>query len=93
MKVNLSTRPSRQLAFPAGTIPLMMTIRPACGLPGDYERPMEGEALMRLLRQRTDLPGYILDGFERNVRSLADARLRGIELSENVLTDIGYFID
>jgi hypothetical protein len=71
----------------------MLSIRPACGLPGDYERPMDGEALMQLLRQRTDLPGYILEGFEKKLRSLSDASLRGIELSESVLTDIGYFIE
>jgi hypothetical protein len=56
MRVNLTTRPSRPSAARAGTVPLTLTIRPACGLPGDYERPMDGAALLRLLRQQTDLP-------------------------------------
>ena len=93
MRVNLSTRSSSRLTSRAGTIPLTLTIRPACGIPGDYELPFDGEALLRLLRRQTDLPGYILEGFERKVRTLTDARLMGVELDERVLTDIGYFID
>lgn len=74
-------------------MPLTLTIRPACGLPGDYERPMDGDALLRLLRQQTDLPGYTLEGFEKKLRVTYDARLLGVELSDRVLTEIGYFID
>jgi len=93
MRVNLSTRPSAHRVSRGGTNPLTLTIRPACGLPGDYECPIEGEALLRLLRQQTDLPGYVLEGFAMKLRTAADARLLGVELSETVLTDIGYFID
>jgi hypothetical protein len=50
-------------------------------------------ALLQLLRQRTDLPGYVLEGFEEKLRIPPGARLLGVELSESVLTDIGYFID
>ena len=92
MRVDLSTRPFHA-APRSGRIPLTLTIRPACGLPGDYERPMDGEALLQMLRQQTDLPGYVLDDFARRLRTAADARLRGVELSESVLTEIGYFID
>lgn len=93
MRVNLSTRPDDHSASQTGKMPLTLTIRPACGLPGDYERPMDGEALLRLLRQQTDLPGYILEGFEKKLRIANGARLQGVELSDRVLTDIGYFID
>jgi hypothetical protein len=54
---------------------------------------MDSGALLRLLRQQTDLPGYVLEGFERKLRVPLGARLLGVELSETVLTDIGYFID
>lgn len=74
-------------------MPLTLTIRPACGLPGDYELPMDGDALLRLLRQQTDLPGYILESFEKKLRIAYDARLQGVELSDRVLTEMGYFID
>jgi hypothetical protein len=54
---------------------------------------MDGAALLRLLRQQTDLPGYVLESFEAKLRTALDARLLGVELSESALTNIGYFID
>jgi hypothetical protein len=62
-------------------------------LPGDYEYPTDSAALLKLLRQQTDLPSHILQSFERNLHTPLGARLTGVELSERVLTDIGYFID
>jgi hypothetical protein len=93
MRVNLSIRPSRPSAPLAGTIPLTLTIRPACGVPGDYECSTDSATLLRLLRRQTDLPGYVLEGFEAKLHLPLGARLADVELSENVLTDIGYFID
>jgi hypothetical protein len=46
-----------------------------------------------LLRQQTDLPASVLQRFEQNMRAPLGARLLGVELSDSVLTDIGYFID
>lgn len=74
-------------------MPISLTIRPACGLPGDYEYPTDGTELMRMLRRETDLPAEVLSRFEKNMRALVCARLLGVELSDNVLKDIGYFID
>jgi hypothetical protein len=48
---------------------------------------------MRLLRQKTNLSGSVLEKFESKLYALSGARLLGVELSESVLTDIGYFID
>lgn len=93
MRVNLSTRPSLPSASRAGTVPLTLTIRPACRIPGDYECSITSAALLRVLRRQTDLPGYVLEGFEAKLRLPIGARLTGVELSESVLTDMGYFID
>jgi hypothetical protein len=93
MRVNLSTRSSGRFESVPGTIQLSLTIRPACGLPGDYEYPTDSTALLRLLRRQTDLPAPVLERFEENLRNPLGARLLGVELSERVLTDIGYFID
>ncbi len=76
-----------------GTIPLSLTIRPACGLPGDYEYPTDSAALLLMLRKQTDLPGYVLQSFEQDLHSSRGARLLGVDLSDSVLTKIGYFID
>ena len=89
--MNLITQSSGQQGI--GTIPLSLTLRPACGLPGDYEFPTDSSALIRLLRAQTDLPGTVIQRFEDDLRSCMCARLLGVELSDQVLTNIGYFID
>jgi hypothetical protein len=93
MRVNLITQPSDRPKPGAGTIPLSLTIRPACGLPGDYECPTDSAALLKLLHQQTDLPAHVLQRFEKNLHAPLGARLLGVELSDKVLTNIGYFID
>jgi hypothetical protein len=62
-------------------------------LPGDYECPTDSAALLRLLRRQTDLPAYVLQNFEKDLYTQLGARLLGVNLSDSVLTDIGYFID
>ncbi|MGA3035527.1 MAG: hypothetical protein ABSD70_19765 [Terracidiphilus sp.] len=93
MRVNLITQPTDRWKSRPGTIPLSLTIRPACGLPGDYECPTDSAALLQLLRQQTDLPSHVLERFEKSVRGSVSARLLGVELSDSALTKIGYFID
>ena len=93
MRVNLITRPAENQEAGPGTIPLSLTIRPACGLPGDYECPTDSAALLRLLRRQTDLPAFVLQNFEKDLATPLGARLLGVDLSDSVLTDIGYFID
>ena len=93
MRVNLITQTLGAPQAGAGTIPLSLTIKPACGLPGDYEFPTDSAALLRLLRQQTDLPATVLQRFEGEVSSSFRARLLGVELSDSVLTKIGYFVD
>jgi len=93
MRVNLITRPTDRSDSSAGTIPLYMTIKPACGLPGDFDCQTDSRALLRLLRRQTDLPAYTLERFEQSLHTPVGARLMGIELNDSVLTDIGYFID
>jgi hypothetical protein len=93
MRVNLITQPSDRSESSAGPVSLSLTVRPACGLPGDYEYPTDSMALLRLLRQQTDLSADVLQRFEKNLRDSRGARLMGVELSDSVLTAIGYFID
>jgi hypothetical protein len=93
MRVNLITQPLDCSESSPKTLPLSLTVRPACGLPGDYEFPTDSMALLRLLRQQTDLSADVLERFEKSFRGSRGARLMGVELSDRVLTDIGYFID
>ena len=93
MRVNLIAQTSDRPQSHPGTIPLSLTIRPACGLPGDYEYPTDSATLLLLLRQQTDLPATVLERFEKTLRAPLGARLLGVDLSDRILTNIGYFID
>ena len=93
MRVNLITKSSGPSKSVKGSIPLSLTIRPSCGVPGDYNFPTDSASLLRLLHRQTDLPSSVLRRFEGDIVSSMTARLLGVELSERVLTDIGYFVD
>jgi hypothetical protein len=93
MRVDLIIRYSKQARPAPGTLPIFLTIRPACGLPGDFEYPTDSRSLLRMLGQQTDLPDAVLRRFEENMHTILNARLLGVELSERVLTQIGYFVD
>jgi hypothetical protein len=93
MRVNLITRSSGPYRPGADTIALSLTIRPACGLSGDYEYPTDSAALLRMLNLKTDLPSSVLRRFQGEIYTSSDARLLGVELSDGVLTDMGYFVD
>ena len=93
MRVNLITQPSGRSQSAAGPIPLSLTIKPACGLPGDYQFPTDSASLLSLLRDETDLPAPVLERFAISLLAPIGARLLGVELSERVLRNIGYFID
>jgi hypothetical protein len=62
-------------------------------MPGDYEYLTDSSALLQLLHQRTDLPATVIQRFSAKLYAAQSARLLGVELSERVLTDIGYFVD
>ncbi len=93
MRVNLITQPSEHAGFIDGKLPISLMIRPACGLPGDYLFPTDSDSLMRLLRKETSLPETVLTRFQKNFGGALGSKLLGVELSDSVLTDIGYFVD
>ncbi len=93
MRVNLTATMSHQTRPSFGNVPLSLMIRPSCGVPGEFSYPTDSSTLLRMLRQKTELASTVLDRFEGELRSLASARLPSVELSERVLTDIGYFVD
>ena len=93
MRVNLITEPSLPTKSRKGKVRLSLTIRPASGFPGEYQFPTDSGSLMRLLRQKTNLPASALERFEGKLVTKVSARLLGVELGDQVLTEIGYFID
>ena len=93
MRVNLITKPFRPAQGGRETVPLSLTIRPACGMPGEYQYATDSASLLQMLHKQTDLPSSVLERFDKNLRLPAGGRLMGVELSEKVLTEIGYFVD
>ncbi len=93
MRVNLITQALSSSQSSKETFPVSLTIRPACGLPGEYQFPTDSVSLFRMLHQQTDLPATVLQRFEGNLCNTHSAKLLGVELSEGVLTKIGYFVD
>jgi hypothetical protein len=93
MRVNLITQSMGRRDPDTRNLPLNLTIRPACGVPGDYQYPTDSATLMQMLHKQTDLPESVLKRFEGNMYQYQSARLLGVELSERVLTEIGYFVD
>jgi len=91
--MNLITQLSGSFSEGEKPIPLSLTIRPACGVPGDYRYVTNTAALMRMLHKNTDLSFDILSRFEGEMCSYPSARLLGVEMSESLLTEIGYFIE
>jgi len=93
MRVNLITQSLGSFQSNAGTIPLSLTIKPACGLPGEYQFPTDSASLLKLLNTQTDLPATVIQRFAGSLTVAKSAKLLGVELSERTLTNIGYFVD
>ncbi len=92
MRVNLFANVSSQ-SPEAGPSPVMLTIKPACGLPGTYEYKTDSAALLNMLHRRTDLNGSVLSQFRKNLMSSNTVRLLGVDIKDQALEEIGYFID
>jgi hypothetical protein len=93
MRVNLITRAFGHSQSGTDAIPISLTVRPACGLPGEYEYRTDSAALLLMLREQTELPATVLQRFEEKLRAFHSARLLGVDLSDIALERIGYFID
>lgn len=93
MRVNLITQCSASSVTGKSTIPLTLTIRPSCGVPGDYQYATDSSSLLKMLRRETDLPASVIGNFESKLYDLIESRLLGVELNDRTLTEIGYFVD
>lgn len=94
MRFNLVTQSSMStINGEAAIIPLSLTLRPSRGGPGEYTYSTDSFTLLRLLEAGTDLSSEILRRFMRDIAACAKARLLGVELSDEMLRVIGFFVD
>jgi hypothetical protein len=84
------------VAFPfagSGSMPLSLTLRPSRGLPGDYTVSTDFDRLLSMLRRGTTLSKIALTGFRKELQTRKCARLLAVEMTDELLTEIGYFVD
>jgi hypothetical protein len=91
MRMNLKARGSEQ-SRNLRDDSIMLTLRPACSLPGEYSFTTSRDSLRRMLL-KTDLPSTVLERFEVGIWSSRGASLPAVEISEKTLTEIGYFLE
>ena len=92
MRVNLVANILTQ-SPEAGPTPISLVIKPACGLPGTYEYKTDSVSLLNMLHRRTDLNGSVLSEFKKNIQTLNQVKLLGVDIKDQALEEIGYFID
>lgn len=93
MRMNLITSPINSTRPHRGTIRYSLTVKSAFGVPGDYEIQTTRAQLLNLLKSKIHLGTTKIERFDRSLSTSAGARLLDVEMSEAVLTEIGYFID
>ncbi len=94
MRVNLIAQAAHRFPPELNSVPIPVTlmIRPARGFPGEYTYTTDSRKLLDLLKWETDLPATVLDRFKTELRFAPSVRLLAVELSEQALTDMGFFI-
>ena len=93
MRITLQAS-SRTTSFPLGNdAPLSVTIKPANHLAGSFDFEMSSSALLKLLRQKTELSDASLELFHRGLQFSAKSRIAAVTLGDEVLEAMGYFID
>lgn len=93
MRMNLITHALSNFRSASGSFPVSLTLRPACGLPGEYSFSTDTASLLRMLHRQTDLPESVLERFRNTLAATSNAKLLAVELSDQVLTQMGYFVD
>ena len=92
MRMNLTARAIVPNGSHLSENSIVLTVRPAGHLPGEYSCATTSGSLRCMLRS-TDLPSTIIERFEREIYSAKGSSLRAVELSETTLIEIGYFIE
>lgn len=92
MRVNIRARSPHQPANDFRTLPLAVTIENSRGIKANYQHATTAAELFHLLDKRTDLNAAVLDRFREELKFTHVAKLSDIEMSDEVLEAIGFFI-
>jgi hypothetical protein len=92
MRMNIQADLEKRLPQDFRTLPIMVTLETARGLPAKFEHPLTAQELLEILDKRTDLNGAVLDNFREELRFSRRARLCNVEMSEELLETLGFFV-
>jgi hypothetical protein len=92
MRVNIRARSPHPQASDFRTLPLAVTIENSRGIKANYQHATTAAELLHLLDKRTDLNAAVLDRFREELKFTHTAKLSDIEMSDEVLEAIGFFV-
>ncbi len=93
MRVTLAALASERHSSRSYDVPVLVQVQPSRGMQGQHSYKTDTYALRSMLKRRTDLSGLAIDGFISQLKSASGARLSGVELNDQTLREIGYFVD
>jgi hypothetical protein len=93
MRMNLITSRVNSTNRPPEAVRYSLTVKSAYGFPGEFQMQTTRAQLLKLLKNKTQLGATKIERFDRSLGTAAGARLLDVELSEDLLTEIGYFIE
>jgi hypothetical protein len=93
MRVHLSAQALPGHVLAADPSPVLLTIRSVHWLWSHAEHRTTAPDLLTLLRRRTDVNALALDRFQNELSKGQSARLADVELNDEVLERLGFFLD
>jgi hypothetical protein len=90
--MNIQARLPKRLSQDFRGLPLFVTIETARGLRANYQHSTTAQELLDLLDKRTDLNAAVLDRFREELRFSQSAKLSDVEMSEELLETLGFFV-
>ena len=92
MRVNIKARIPMHLYQEFNSLPLVLTIETAHGLPASCEHQTTAADLMWTLDQKTDIDPRLIRVFRERLRMIEAADLSDVDLSDEVLEEFGFFV-
>ncbi len=92
MRVNIKAHIPMHLYQEFNSLPLLLTIETAHGVPASCEYQTTAADLIWTLDQKTDIQASVLQQFRNKLRKIEEADLNDVELSDEVLDIFGFFV-
>lgn len=92
MRMNIRAHSPKKLSQDFRTLPILVTLETARGLPANCQHSTTAQEWFEILDKRTDLNATILEQFREELRFSQQARITNVEMSEELLEALGFFV-